>query len=248
MSKVALTAWLLLAGSLVGPLAIAKNPTPLVLHKGARVGVINMMDAEVTHFHDSKVLTQSFFKTYLVGWQVEAMLNEAVTQRLTELGLVVAPMGASDSLMRNRDEYFVNNSVAKKLPREVARQFAQLAASEQIEALIVLAPGVNESSQGPVRKGLPENIRGWGFLTNDSNGPPTLFNITQVLLIGIEAGNAALNAREWGSGYSDEWVNHAPPAEPKRIPPDELNKLQPLFNRILAQQVGHVLDSVTVTP
>src|SRR5262249_9184379 len=117
MTKVVLAACLLLAGSLATPLALSKDPTQLIIHTGACVGVINMMDHEVTHVHTSKVLEQSFMKTQPVGWQVEAMLSDAVNQRLAKLELVPVPMGASEALMRNREQYFVNNSVAKGLPR-----------------------------------------------------------------------------------------------------------------------------------
>src|SRR3954449_6950541 len=113
MTKVVFATCLLVAFSLAGGAAAAKDPTQLLLHKGARVGIVNMMDAEVTHFHTGKVLAQSFLKTQLVSWQVESMLNEAVTPRLAQLELVAVPLGASDSLLRNRDEYFVNNSVVK---------------------------------------------------------------------------------------------------------------------------------------
>jgi hypothetical protein len=250
MTKVVFAACLLMAGSLAGPLALSKEPTQLLLHKGARVGVVNMMDPEVTHFHTSKVLAQSFFKTHVVGWQVDSMLGDAVTQRLTQLELVPVAMGASESLMRNRDEFFVNNSVAKKLPREAAREFAQLAASERLNALIVLAPGLNNSSQagGAVRRGLPDYLRGWGFITGDTSEKPALFNMTQVLLIGIEADSAALSAREWGGGYTDEWTDYVPPNNPKLIPVEQLDRLQPPFGRILARQANRVMDWITVVP
>src|SRR4051794_14908185 len=203
MTKVVFAACLLVAGSFAAPLALAKDPTQLLIHKGARVGVVNMMDAEVTHFHTSKVLAQSFFKTQLVNWQVDSMLSDAVMQRLTQLELVPVPMGASEDLMRNRDEFFVNNSVAKGLPRDVAKQFAQLAATENLEALIVLAPGLNNSSQAGnlVRRGLPDYLRGWGFVTGDTNEKPALFNMTQVLLISTTPSGSVLNAREWGGSY-----------------------------------------------
>src|SRR5882757_9638117 len=104
MTKVVFAACLLLAGSVAGPLALAKDPSQLLLHKGARVGIVNMMDAEVTHFHTSKVLAQSFFKTHPVNWQVDSMLSDAVTQRLNQLELAPVAMGASDTLMRNRED------------------------------------------------------------------------------------------------------------------------------------------------
>jgi hypothetical protein len=250
MTKVVFAACLLLAGSWAGPLALAKDPSQLLLHKGARVGVVNMMDAEVTHFHTSKVLAQSFFKTQLVNWQVDSMLSDAVTQRLTQLELVPVAMGASDTLMRNRDDSFVNNSVAKGLPRELAREFARLAAPERLDALIVLAPGLNNSSQagGAARRGLPDYLRGWGFITGDTSEKPSLFNMTQVLLIGIAPDGASLSAREWGGAYTDEWSDYVPPENPKQIPLEQLDRLQPPFGRLLARQANRVMDWITVVP
>ena len=247
MHKVVIAACLLLASSL----AVAKDPTQLMLHKGARVGIVNMMDAEITHFHTSKNLTESFFKTHLVNWQIDSMLADAVTQRLTQLELVPVPVGATDALMHDRDENFVNNSVAKGLPRDLARQFAQLAATERLEALVVLAPALNNSSQaagGAYRKDLPDYLRGWGYVTGDPKARPMLFNMTQVLLIGITPEGAKLQAREWGGPYTDEWPDYVPPADPKRPPLEVLDKLQPLFARLLIKQGGRVMDWITVTP
>jgi hypothetical protein len=250
MTKVVLAACLLLAGSVATPLAVAKDPTQLIIHKGARVGIINMMDPEVTHFHTSKVLERSFLKTQPVGWQVESMLSDAVSQRLTKLELVPVPMGASDALMRNREQYFVNNSVAKGLPREISREFAQLASTEHLDAMIVLAPGLNNSSQAgnALRKNLPDYLRGWGFVTGDANDKPALFNMSQVLLISTSPDGMVMNAREWGGAYADEWADYTPPENPKQIPPDQLDHLQPLFSRLLARQADRVMDWITVAP
>jgi len=247
MHKVVIAAWLLLASGLV----VAKDPTQLMLHKGARVGVVNLMDAEITHFHTSKNLSESFFKTHLVNWQLDSMFADAVSQRLTQLELLPVPVGPTDALMHDRDDNFINNSVAKGLPRELARQFAQLAAMERLEALIVLAPSLNNSSQaagGSYRKDLPDYLRGWGYVTGDPKARPALFNATQVLLIGITPEGAKLQAREWGGPYTDEWPDYVAPADPKRPPTEVLDKLQPLFARILIKQAGRVVDWITVTP
>jgi hypothetical protein len=250
MTKVVFAACLLLACSMAGPLALAKDPTQLLLHKGARVGIVNLMDAEITHFHTGKVLAESFFKTQLVNWQVDAMLSEAISPHLTQLELVPVTMGASDTLMRNRDAEFVDNSVAKGLPRDVARQFAQLAASEHLDALLVLAPSLNNSSQagGAIRKGLPDYLRGWGFVTSDTGEAPSLFNMTQVLLIGVTPEGATLHARDWGGGNTEPWVDYAAPANLKQVPLEQLDKLQTPFARILAAQAGRVMGWITVTP
>jgi uncharacterized membrane protein len=245
MTKVVFAAWLLVSCSLL----MAKDLTPLPLQKGARVGIVNLLDSEVTHFHSSKVLAQSFLKTHPVKWQVDSMLTDAVMQHLTQLGLVPVPMGPSDAILHDREQVFVNNSVAKGLPRECAKQMAALAASEHLDALIVLAPGLNNSAQagGLVRRGLPDYLRGWGFVTGDGKEKPSLFNMTQLLLIGMAPEGATLRAREWGGGYSDEWLDDTSPPDLKLMPQEELDKLQPLFGRILTRQAERLMGWMTVT-
>lgn len=241
-------ACLLLACSWALAPAAPKDPVPLPLQKSARVGIVNLMDAEVTHFHTSKVLAQSFYKTHTVSWQVDSMLGDAVAGRLSELELVPVAMGAGDALLRNRDELFVNSSVAKGLPRDAARLFAQLAASEHLDALIVLAPGLNNSAQagGAVRRGLPDYVRGWGFITSDTSEKPSLFNMTQLLLIATTPEGAVLRAREWGGAYAEEWSDYVPPPDLKQFAPEQLDRLQPLYGRILARQADRLLQWITV--
>ncbi len=244
-------ACLLAAVSWTAPAADAKDPTSLLLQKGAKVGIVNMMDAEVAHFHTSKVLSQSFLKTPAVSWSIDTMLSDAVVPRLDQYGLVPVLVPPSEELIRARDEIFVNNSVAKGLPRETARQFASLAAAEHLDALIVLAPGLNNSAQAGasgVRRGLPEYLRGFGFVTADTNEKPTLFNMTQMLLIGIGPDGARLQAREWGGSYAEEWSDYVAPADLKQFPPEQLDRLQPLFSRILGRQASRLLDWITVKP
>ena len=98
MHKVVFAACLLLASALT----VAKDPTQLMLHKGARVGIVNIMDAEITHFHTSKNLSESFFKTHLVNWNVDSMLVDAVSQRLTQVELVAASFVARHAMCQQQ--------------------------------------------------------------------------------------------------------------------------------------------------
>ena len=252
MTRGVLAACVLLASLLAAASVIAKDSaTQLILHKGARVGIVNLVDAEVTHFHATKVLTQSFYKTHRLGWQVDPMLTDAVAPRLSQLELVPVSMGASDGLLRNRDDYFVNNSVAKGLPREVSRQLTELAATERLDALIVLAPGVNNSAQAgsAAQRGLPDYLHGWGFVTTDEPGAkPALFNMTQLLLVSITPAGATLDAREWGGQYTDTWANYSLAPDLKAIPAEQLDELQPLFAGILTKQSARLIEWITVVP
>ncbi len=174
--------------SLLGGTAVAApKPTDLQLVAGARVAVVNLLDAEVTHFHASRHLENSFLKTYTVDWPVHGMLMEALRERLTQMGLVPVAAGATEPLRRAREACFINAALAKGLPRACGPLFAQLAAAEHADAIIVMGPGLNDSAHtgGARRRELPEYLRGWCFVSEARSEEgaadklPALLNLTE---------------------------------------------------------------------
>ena len=87
---------------------VAKDATPLVLARGARVGVINLLDPELTHFHDAKSIKDTALHTEPVNWPVAAMLVDALKDRAAQMGLVLVPLGVTDELDRSRESCFLN--------------------------------------------------------------------------------------------------------------------------------------------
>jgi hypothetical protein len=245
-------AWVACLLAFSAPLA-ARDTTSLTLVAGARVGVISLLDPEVTHFHAAKALKDSFLKTQSVNWAVDAMLSDALKERMGQMGLVLVPLGVTDALDKAREDCFLNGSFAKALPKECVLPFAHLAGADHVDAIIVLAPGLNNSTHAGSarRKDLPDYLRGWGFVTGGPSSPggkPTLFNMTELLLIAPLPEGPALRGREWGGSYALEWTDFASPADLKEIPPQDLDQLQRLFAGILSRQTGRLLDQMTVRP
>src|SRR3984893_3457 len=242
-------------GLLGGTAVAASKPTDLQLVAGARVAVVNLLDAEVTHFHASRQLQNSFLKTYTVNWPVSAMLMEALREPLTQMGLVPVAAGATGSLSRAGEACFLNATLAKGLPKTCGPLFAQLATAEHLDAIIVLGPGRNDSahSGGARRRELPEYLRGWCFVSEVRNelraadNAPALLDLTELLLIGLSAEGAQLNAREWGGAEMQTWTGFKAPPDLKDIPDQQLSQLQPLFAAMLKQQAGGLLGHLQVT-
>jgi hypothetical protein len=221
----------------------------LQLAAGARVGVVSVLDAEVTHFHAARQVQASFLKTYTVAWSTEAMLSDAVRARLAQLGVTAVPVRASEALMRAREECFLNANLAKALPKECAAPYLQLALQERLDALIVLGPGLNDGTHagGTRRKDLPEYLRGWCVVTGEEGATtPTLLNLTELLLIGVPASGAVLAAREWGGSSTGKWVGFAAPADLKALPAAQLEQLRPLYQGMLEGQAGALLNHLHV--
>ena len=240
--------------SLLGGTAVAApKPTDLQLVAGAHVAVVNLLDAEVTHFHASRRLENSFLKTYTVDWPVSGMLMEALRERLAQMGLVPVAAAATEPLRRAREACFLNAALAKGLPKTCAPLFAQLAAAEHVDAIIVMGPGLNDSAHGRRRRELPEYLRGWCLVSeprgaeDTADKAPVLLNLTELLLIGLSAPGAEIYAREWGGDQLQTWGGFKPPPDLKDIPAQQLGQLQPLFALMLKQQASGLLGHLQVT-
>jgi hypothetical protein len=227
----------------------AKPPPSLQLAPGARVGVVNLLSAEVTHYHASRQLQDSFLKTYPVRWPLPGMLLGAVRERLTQLGLSAVPVPPGEELNRARESCFLDAALARGLPKECGPPFAHLAAAEHLDALIVLGPGRNDATHaGSARhRGLPEYLRGWCFVSGEGagQGAPLLLNLTELLLIGADRRGVQLFDREWG-GDGPAWTGYQPPPDPKVITEAQLTELQGLFAETLRAQAGALLTHLEV--
>ena len=226
--------------------AASRPPPALVLPAGARIGVVNLLDSEVTHFHASRQIENSFLKTYTVSWSVSAMLQAAVKDRLSQLGFTIVPVAAGDALRRARESCFLDATLAKGLPKECGPLYAQLAASSGVSAIIVLGPGRNDSAHagGSRHKELPEYLRGWCFVTG-AEPLPVLLDMTELLLVGVSGSKAELFGRAWG-GDGKSWTGYQSPADLKAFPEQQLNQLQPFYGAMLKQQADTALAALQV--
>jgi len=231
--------------------AWSKNSEPaLTLSKGARVGVVSLLAPEVTHYHSSSAIQDSFLKTHQVQWPIDSMFMDAVKQRISQMGLEPVLIAPSQGLERGRQEFFVDNSINKGLSKPCADEFTQMASSNHVDAFVVLVPGLNDSAHAGSgrRRDLPDYLRGWGFVTKaqQPGDKPTVFDMTQVLLVSGTGGTALLRAREPGGDYSDVWSSFTPPADLKDVPEAQLDALKPIFSGLVGRQASRVFDQVYV--
>ena len=231
----------------------ARDTTPLRLARGARIGVITLLDAEVTHFHAAKSVKDTALHTEPVDWSVPNMLYDALRERAGQMGLVLVPLAATEELERARESCFLNGDFNKKLPKDCIGPFEHVGGDQRLDAVIALAPGMNNSAHAGSsrRKEMPDYVRGWGVETGDIDSPdgkPALLAMTELLLVAPSTDGPVLRGREWGGNYTLGWANYVPPANPKELPPNSYPQLQPLFSALLARQAGRLLDQIEVGP
>ncbi len=238
----------LLMASAPGP---AKEKLPAALAKGTQIGVVNLLDPEVMHYHAAKQTQDSFLKILAVSWNVDDMLNEALRAPAAAAGVTLTPLVPTDSLVRARESCFVNAELVKGLPRNCSAGLIESAAGANVNYLIVMAPGLNNADHaGKDRlEGASQMLRGWGFITRERAGAkdrPALFCEVELLLINVAPEGVSLRARQWGGIYNYQWQNYIVPPDPKEFPPAQLEQLQPLFATILARHAKDFMAQVRV--
>ncbi len=248
----------LMAASLTVALAAASGAAAakermLPIPKGSAVGVINLLDAELMHYHAANDSKDSFVKIQAVSWPIRDMLDDSLKEQLEQKGLTILPLVPSEALQHARESCFVDAALTSGLPRGCAAPLIEMASSAGVAYLIVMAPGLNNADHAGSSRNdaVTESMRGWGLLTRQRAGAkdkPALFNEVELLMIGVTPGAVTLRAREWGGVYTAQWQNYSVPADPKRIPEDQLDQLQPAFAAILARQAKGLLDQIRVEP
>jgi hypothetical protein len=234
-------------------LATAMDAPRLVLAKGSRVGVVTVLEPEVTHYHSGKSFRSSFLKTETVDWSLSNMFIDALKDRAAQMGLVLVPLQLTDELDRVREACFLNGNFAKGLPKDCTMPFEHLGSNDGLQALFVLAPGINNSVHAGAsrRKGLPDYLRGWGYVTGEDaapDGKPTLFTMTEMLAVTPSPEGPQLRAREWGGNDALEWTNFEAPPDVKAVPPQDYAQLRPFFAAMLVHQTTHLLDQIQIGP
>ena len=228
----------------------AKPESPLELNRGARIGLVSLLDAEVTHFHAAAQVMASSLKTLAVPWRADLMLVQGLQGSLLELNLVPVPLPPGDALSGLREECFLDANLEKPLTKPCAAAYTALAAAQHLDAIIVLGPGLNNAlhADGTRRKELPDYLRGWCVLT-DGRTPaaaPTLLNLSEMLIIANTPQGAVLAAREWGGASSSVWVNFTALPDPKQLSDAQLEQLQPQFAALVRGQSQRLLAVLRV--
>ncbi len=234
------------------PVSVAQAASALVtaLPAGAHVGVVNLLDPEVTHFHASRELKESFLKTLTVDWPVPTMLMQVLQARLTQMGFAAVPVEATIALRDARENCLLNASLAKSLPRECRQPFAQFIAANHLDALIVFGPGLNNSehADGGRHKELPEYLRGWCMVSGEgaAGSAPSLLNLTELLLIRPTGDSVQLSARQWGGDEVQAWIGFPAAADLKTLGDAQLDSAKPLYAAMLARQADGLLAHLQV--
>jgi hypothetical protein len=224
----------------------------LALPVGARVGIIVMMHADLTHYHVAKSTVASFMRTYRIGWPVSEVVDDPIAVMLKGLGFEPVFLDPPQPLWRQRQAWIVSNPRDDELPRAAEEEIGRILTAENLQALVIVAPGSNtqpEPVEGNRLRRLPTYVQGWGFSTSDEPdgiATPVVFNLTQMLVVARDGESAELILREWGGAYVYQWPGFQPGSNLKALSAKEISTFRPVMQDILQKQIDRLTPSITV--
>src|SRR5262249_22437196 len=145
-SRLSALACLLASLTIINTSSGSKEKAPKALARGTQIGVVNLLNPEVMHYHIAKDSNNSFLKMLPVSWPVDDMLARALKDDLAQVGLTATPLAPTDALERARETCFVNASLENGLPKNCSAPLIEQASAGSVSYLIVIAPGLNDAN------------------------------------------------------------------------------------------------------
>jgi hypothetical protein len=211
---------------------------------GARVGIIDIVTNDVTHYHVGSSELNNFLRTYRPDWGPAGVIDHPLTESLSGAGFQPVMVEASDALLEQRESWLINKPRAKKLARRCLNELGRIMVEANLAAIIVAAPGANTAPEFDPRNRLgrlPRTTQGFGFSTSDEPDGitnPGVFDFTQLILVAQTADGPQLVVRDWGGTRLHDWPDFDPGANLKALSDTQLAPLRTVIAEAMNERIA----------
>jgi hypothetical protein len=210
---------------------------------GGRVGIIDMVTSDITHFHIGKSEATSFMRTYRGGWVAADLIDDPLIASLNGAGFQPVAIAASDALRKERQSWLIEKPRSDRLPRGCMKELARIMTEQNLAALIVIAPGSNSEPEyvdGDRYSRLPGSLQGFGFSTSDQPIGTTkagIHDFTQMVVVAKDGDRADLLARDWGGNRVYDWAGFDAGPNPKQLSPEQIDEVRPVLADAMKKRI-----------
>ena len=180
---------------------------PATIKPGGRVGIIELVTNDVTHFHVGRSEVTNYMRTYRGNWGAADLIDVPLMNALADAGFQPVAVEASEELRAEKQSWIIQKPQANKLSRACLKELGRIMVDVKLAGLIVVAPGAN-SDPDFMWSRLPKTLQGFGLMTSDEpNGvtKATVFDFTQFAVVANTADGAELVLRDWGANLPYDW-------------------------------------------
>jgi hypothetical protein len=208
---------------------------PPTIPAGARIGIIDMVTNDITHYHVGKSEVGNFLRTYRGTWVPQDLIDDPLIAALAGAGFQPVVINPSPTLAKDRESWIIRNPRSEKLPRGCIKELGRILAEQNLAALVIAAPGANSEPAFDSRQRLmklPETTQGFGFSTSDEPDgitKPAVFDFTQFVVVAKTEDGPELVTRDWGGGRLYDWDGFDGAENLKSLNDGQIGQLRPVF-------------------
>jgi hypothetical protein len=250
--KLALVA---LIGVVSAGAAVAKDKPPLTLEPEARIGIVNLMADDVTHYHVGTTIFNNGLHTYPVDWALRERVTQDIVSGVSQLGYSAVVISPTAALVESREKIYGEGGpgLFLGLTKTGQKELIEVARTENLHGLVVIA---TERSNFFMSSGsfmtakqttLPDYISDWGVATRANflgKAKPLVFNASVALLIDVRGDSATLIRVVRGSQDTMEWPDFPWPTKDQSATAENFVGARPIIEGMFSRQVAEILTGL----
>lgn len=232
--------------------AVARDRPPLALEPGARIGVINLMVDDLTHYHIGTTVFSNGLQTYPVDWALRDHVTQTILSAVSELGYAEVLVSPTPTLTKSREEIYGEGGpgIFLGLTKTARKELIDVASAENLDGVVVVATERSNffmsggSFMTAKQTTLPDYISNWGIATRTSllgKAKPLVFNASVMLLVDVGSGEATLVRVVRGSQDTMEWRDFDWPSKDQPATAEDFAGARPILEGMFNRQVAKVL-------
>jgi hypothetical protein len=210
-----------------------------VVRAGGRVGIIEMVTNDVTHFHVGRTDMTNYMRTYRGDWGATELIDVPLMNALADAGFQPVAVEASETLRKEKQAWLIQKPTANKLKGGCLKELGRIMTDLNLAALIVVAPGANSDPEFTWAR-LPNTVQGFGLMTSEeANGvtKAAVFDFTQFVMVANTADGAELVARDWGANLPYDWPGFDPRANLKVLTNGQLAQIRVVLESAMKKRI-----------
>lgn len=233
----------LLIVCLLSQVGLAWGADSPAIPAGARVGIVDFVTNDITHYHIGKGELNRFLRTYRASWSAAELVDDLLITTLIGAGYQPSMLKPSEAMVKDRDSWFIHEPRDNKLPRGAMKEIGRFMVEQNLAALILAAPGANSEPEFDPRNRLtqlPRTTQGFGFTTTDEPDgikKPAVFDFTQFIVVAATGDGPRLVLRDWGGSKLYDWNDFDPGENFKQLPNSTLTQIRPVIADALKNRV-----------
>ena len=231
----------------------AKDKPPLVLPAGSKVGIVNLLGADLTYYYIGTTIFQNRLKTFPVDWNIPQYFDSLLQKGLADRGFVPVVIEPSAFLRSHRTDLYASSGwfTTDEVDRVVPDEIEAWKREHGIAAVIVVSTEADKTFK--IGSGFwsaryatfPDQLVDWGVIVKNpliGKPIPYIYNASAPILVDLSEGEAETYHIERGSKELIEWKEAVMPDDASQLTSTELAAARPLLEQAIGRQIERLVQ------